>query len=679
MLTGRLLYGGGETVTDTLAAVVTREPDWSALPKDTPPRIRRLLARCLRKDLKLRLQAIGEARIAIDEPEDQPAPVIVAPRKAGWMPWAALGILVAVWAMIPRRTAEQTPPVTRFQVNPPEKTTFHSSYAPVISPDGRSLAAVIIGADGVRQLWIRDLDSLTGRILPGVPDQVASPFWSPDSRSIGFFSGGKLRRIDVSGGSPQTLCDAPVAQGGSWNPEGVIVFTPNTLAPLFRVPASGGAPAPVTELDSSSQEVSHRWPWFLPDGRHFLFLSRSALPEKTGIYVTSLGSKDRKRLMSAVSSPAYAPSADPARGHILFQRETALMAQPFDAVRLELTGDPFPVAERVTQVGVSSRTAFSVSARGALALLAGEETAGDLELVWFDRTGKSLGQASSRMGIFNHLRLSPDQKRVAISRVDPRLGSSDIWLLEFARGISSPFTFGPGNKSLPVWSPDGSRIAWSGVWDSINIYQKVASGDGRDEPLVMSATLKYACDWSPDGRYLVYSATDGRSEHRDLWAAPVEGNGKPVRVVESSFHKDQAQFSPDGRWLAYASNISGNPQVYVQRFQPGGPAAGGGSEGKWQISTAGGYQPRWRRDGKELFYLALDRKIMAVPVQTGGSFQAGAPSALFQIRNMPMTTDSSYQYDVTADGGRFLVRSFTGNSTSVPLTVVLNWATGVKK
>jgi Tol biopolymer transport system component len=682
MLTGRELYAG-ETVTDTLAAVVTREPDWTKLPANTPPRIRRLLERCLRKDVKTRLQAIAEARIAIDEPEDKPAPPIIkTSRRASWMPrvWMGFGILVAIWALFPRRAHEPAPAVVRFLVNPPDKMTFYPS-GPALSPDGRHLAAVVFGPDGVRQLWVRDMDSLAGRLLPGTA-LSGNPFWSPDGRSLGFFAGGKLKRIDIFGGSPQTLCDAPLPMGGSWNQDGVIVFTPNIRDSLYRVPAAGGAPARVTDLDTSSPEPTDRWPWFLPDGRHFLFLFRSSQTEKSGIYVASLDSKDRKRLLSAVSSPAYAPSADPARGHILFRRDTALMAQPFNARQLELTGDPFPIAERVTHIGNLSRTAFSVSAKGALVFLSGDEFQGNMDLVWFDRYGKPLGPAAGLgRGAFNHFRLSPDQKRIAVSRADLQRGNSDIWLLEFARGVPSRFTFDPALKDFPLWSPDGSRVAWvGGVPGTRQIFQKTASGDGQDELLVKSARGMNVGDWSPDGRYLVYSAADGQSGYRDVWAAPLEGDRKPVRIIQSNFNKDQVQFSPDGRWLAYTSNESGNSQVFVQRFQPGGPGVDSGSGGKWQISTAGGSQPRWRRDGKELFCLASDRKLVAVPVQTGASFEAGVLSALFQVPAVPTTSEFAYQYDVTADGKRFLVKTLSsGDVTSQPLTVVLNWAAELKK
>jgi Tol biopolymer transport system component len=679
MVTGRKAFEGKGHASLIAAIMESDPPSLSSVQALAPAALDRLVRRCLAKDPDDRWQNARDVLLELVEVREAPLPAVPARGAASaraWAPWvvAALAVALAVGMYFWPAPA---PPVeaVRFQVALSEKTALFPQGAPVISPDARRLAAVI-SAGGATQLWLRELDLLTGRLLPGTESTTGSPFWSPDSRSIGFFADGKLKRIAVSGGPAQTLCDAPNGQGGSWNREGVIVFTPSIREPLYRVAAVGGPSAPVTALDAANEEVSHRWPYFLPDGRHYLFFCRSAQAEKSGIFVGSLDSKDRRRLVAGDTSVAFAPSGGGSKGHLLFRRDNALMAQPFDAARLSLGGDPYPVAEQVFFIPLNSRAAFSVSETGHLVFLSGEASAGQEELLWFDRSGKQIGSAGLGRGTYHAFRISPDQKRVAFARLDPQVRATDIWLLDLVRGVPSRFTFHPSTEILPVWFPDGGRLVFSSLrTGSPSLYQKVASGDGEEQELLKSGLRGSPWDISPDGRFLLFSAVYERGAVRDLLVLPLQGETKPLRVVQSGFHKDLAQFSPDGRWIAYTSMESGSFQVFVQRSNAGGDQQVAG--GKWQVSTAGGSQPRWRRDGKELFYLASDRKLMAVPVKTGESFEAGLPKSLFQTRISVATL--YYGYDVTADGQRFLVNNLAEEAQVQSITVVLNWTAGLRR
>ena len=501
--------------------------------------------------------------------------------------------------------------------------------------------------------------------LPGTED-AANPFWSPDSRFIAFFvtGAGKLKKIEVTGGPAQTLADAPTPSGGTWNRDGVIVFARSLGDRLYRVPATGGAATPATTLDESRKETAHLWPYFLPDGRHFLYLARSAQRENTGIYVGALDSKETKLLVNADASAAYAPP-----GFLLFLRERTLMAQPFDATKLQLTGEPFPIAEQVGYNARASRAFFSVSEAGMLAFLSTNFT--NTQLVWFDRGGKQLAQVGMPSAD-SSLRLSPDEKRVAVSRLDLLGGSADIWLIDLARNTPSRFTIDPADESSPVWSPDGSHIVFSSNRDGVyNLYQRLSSGAGSDEALLKSAEPKTPYDWSPDGRFILYLAVSPKT-NGDLWVLPLSGDRKPTPFVQTEFNEIQGRFSPDGRWVAYASNESGTYEVYVQSF----PSPGG----KTQVSINGGAQPQWRRDGKELFYLALDRKLMAVEVDGAGPmFVVGVPKPLFEAHVSAVFPSGTTYYNVTGDGQRFLVNTLVGESAPVPFTIVMNWTAGLKK
>jgi Tol biopolymer transport system component len=510
-------------------------------------------------------------------------------------------------------------------------------------------------------LWVRPMGSLAAELLLGT-EGAADPFWSPDSQFLGFFAQGKLKKIAISGGAPRTLCDAPDPRGGSWSRDGVIVFTPHPSAGVHRVSAAGGSVAAVTMLDKARQESSHRWPSFLPDGRHFLYLVFGTKREEIGVFLASLETGEMKRLVTAESNALYAPP-----GFLLFAREGALMAQSFDAAERQLTGEPFSLADRV-RVSLLRRASLSASEN---AVLVYDSSGGsqDCRLGWFNRQGKRLGVIGST-GLYQSVRLSPDEKRLAVVQLDRQTGTGDIWLLDLSRGTDSRFTFDPAGDGAPIWSPDGSRVAWNSNRDGLaNLYQKVTSGAGQDELLLKSDIWKHPLDWSGDRRFILYGKNDPKTKS-DLWILPLEGNREPFPFAQTQFREMQGRFSHDSKWIAYVSDESGSGEVYVQAF----PASGG----KFRISSRGGNQPIWRGDGEELFYISADQKMMAVEVKSGTGakegFEIGVPKALF---NVPVT-GIDVNYDVTDDGRRFLVVT-NEETTAAPITVVLNWTAELKR
>ncbi|HET6645921.1 MAG TPA: hypothetical protein VFH01_01250, partial [Pyrinomonadaceae bacterium] len=510
-------------------------------------------------------------------------------------------------------------------------------------------------------LWVRSIDSITAQPLYGT-EEALYPFWSPDNRFIGFFAAGKLKKIEISSGTVQTLCGAPTPRGATWSRNGVIVFGPSPNNQLFQVPVAGGVPVPVTKLDPSRQEASHRWPHFLPDGRHFLFTVVGG-PQSQGIYVTSLDGGETRRLLNIPNSvAAYAPP-----GYLLFRRESTLMAQAFDADKLQLSGEPFPVAEQVGFDLGTFQTFFSVSQTGLLAY--SSNTGGKTQLTWTDRSGKEVGLVG-QPGNYIRPSLSPDGKRIVVDGSDLQ-GNRDVWLFDLTSGNPTRFTFDPAQELFAVWSPDGSRIVFaSDRQGPRNLYQRSATGAGKEELLLKTDLNAYASDWSDDGRFIVYGVTDPKT-NVDVWVLPLFGDQKPFPFLQTEANERGARFSQDVRWIAYISDESGISQVYVQSF----PASGG----KWQVSTNGGYYVHWRRDGKELFYVSTDNKMMAVDVKgEGPTFEVGAPKALFDLR-VPSFNNPQAQFEVTADGQKFLIPNTFGENTSVPITVVLNWPTDLKR
>jgi serine/threonine protein kinase len=625
-------------------------------PPLAPPWLDRVVRRCLAKDADDRWQSARDLKAALLAP----APVETA-RPASKLPWivaAAFALVACALAFVAFRHATEEPPVARLTMLPPEKSVFFQRSHPMVSPDGRRVTFVA-RTDNTTQLWIRDIDTLVARPLPGTSNSN-DPFWSPDSRSIGFFADGKLKRIDVAGGPAQTVANASQGRGGSWNRDGVIVFTPGPSDPLYRVAAAGGGtPAPVTKRDVSTQENSHRLPWFLPDGRHFLYLVRAGNRGSSAIYAGDIESKQSKRILVAESNVMYVPP-----GLLLFVRESTLIAQLFDAARLETTGDPFPVAEQIDWDQGNSRGSFSVSQNGVLVYFAGA-ISNLVQLAWFDRGGKAMETVGPRGTIFGPA-LSPDGNTAALAVADPSTGNRDIWLYGLARGTANRFTFERSDASRPAWSPDGTQIAFVAARNGQRVLaRKAANGAGAEEILLTLPASTVLSDWSRDGRFLIYFSTNAKGIE-DIWSLPLSGDRKPVPYQVSAFSTVEPKLSPDGRWLAYQSSESGRPEVYVQSFPT--PA------GKFQISTAGAYSPRWSRDGKEIFYLSIDRKMMAVDVKAGAAFEPGTPKALFQTRALRFSP-----YDVSPNGRRFLIASYPEESAGAPLTVVLNWMAGIRK
>ncbi|HUQ91571.1 MAG TPA: protein kinase [Bryobacteraceae bacterium] len=677
MLTAKMAFPG-ESITDILASVVKLEPDWDALPPSTPPVIRKLITRCLAKDRKRRLQAIGEARLVIEDyladPSAGAEPAVaaaLAPSKRRLCPWMALavaGVLslaLAALSLVHFREAAAPERVLSYSLAPPSKSRIHTF---ALSPDGRYLA-LAAAMEGKRRLWVRPLAGLTAQELAGTEDAMY-PFWSPDSRSIGFFAGGKLKRISVDGSPPQILCDAPTGRSGTWNRDGVIVFAASNFGPLQRVPAAGGVPIGVTK---AAEGELHRFPVFLSDGSRFVYLAKSPSPSTTGVYLASLDGPPPRRLLADTSSASWLPPANGAgSGYLLFHRDRTLMAQPLDAKTLGPAGDLFPVAE---QVSLANRdyVQASISFNGVLVYWSGGATLAESQLTWYDRSGKALGNVGTP-ALMEGFALSPDEKTIAVVR-GTSANQSDLWLHELVRAVDTRFTFDLLGNRVPVWSPDGRRIVYTAFGGSYpDLHSKETSGTGPDETLFKNGLERYSCDWSKDGRTLLY--VERRSKGADLWVTNMEGDRKPTPFLETAFNETQGQFSPDGRWVAYASDESGRYEVYVRPF-PSGP-------GKWKISVHGGELPRWRHDGKELFYLSPERQLMATAVKavpgTQPLFSAGSPQLLFDGRIPRLTPGNNvFPYAVAVDGKRFLVQTSLGETAETPLTVVVNWLAAVKK
>jgi len=662
MLTGRPAFAGA-TVAETIAAIVHLEPNWKELRQATPESIRRLLRRCLQKDLKRRLRDIGDARAEIDDAlttsggrRDVREHREVSRR---WI-WGLAFILVALGLGVGWTIEHLQQPVAdlraaRLTVNPPTGTEFRvagETGGAAISPDGRLLAFVARYSNGVDKLWIRPLNSLAARELPGT-DDARYPFWSPDSASLGFFAGGRLKRVEVAGGSPAVICEVASGRGGTWNEEGVVLFNAVNDGPLLKVSATGGTPVPVTTVDTAQGENSHRWPQFLPDGRRFIYFNRGK-----GIYLGSLDRPQEKIwLLNSTTNAIYAPPHGANElGHLFWVRDGTLIAQPFDAVASKVTGQPAMIAEGVA-LGAVGQSTVSISKDGTIVY--SEVGVEHLRLSWYDRNGKQLavfGQPERYVG----LRISPDAKRVALAEV------ADIWQMEFARAIPTRVTFS-GSVNNPVWSPDGQRIAYQ-KGSPPNLFSGSANGTGSEKRLIESRDTLVLRDWSPDGMFLLYSALSNDISSRaqpDLWLLPLTGDRQPFRFLKTPFREGAGQFSPDAAWIAYTSDESRRNEVYVQSFPSG--------QVKWTVSSNGGAWPRWRRDGRELFYVGLDSKVMSVEVRAvSGSLEFGTPTSLFTL---PLTRGENdpYPYDVMPDGQRFLALVPASDAETPPLTVMFNW------
>jgi Tol biopolymer transport system component len=667
MLTGRTLFEG-ETVTDVIAAVVTREPDWAALPDETPRRVRRLLERCLRKDPRKRLPDAGAARLELEEVLAGEAddtgldvPTASAHRRAGTAAWilaaavVALATGLALGVALTRPTPDER--VLSFEVDPPKGTAFylHSERpgAVRVSPDGRMLAFTA-EADGQYKVYVRPLDTTVARALPGT-EGAQYPFWSPDSRYLGFFANGKIRKIQVAGGGgpPVALCDAPEVKGASWGSQGVIVFAPNFNTSIHRVSESGGEATAVTQLNSERKDDSHRHPRFLPDGRHFLYLSRaSGGSGNNAVVVASVDGGEEKVLLNSPTAAEYAS------GHLLFVRELTLMARPFDAERLEFTGEAFPVAEDVRLVApATALSVFSASQTGVLAYAHGGFSFG-LQLAWRDQEGKETGVLGDESAYWD-VRVSPAGDLVLTT-----IGgaNADVWIYEVARNLRTRLTFTEGDEWAGAWSPDGSTVFFASSRGSIyDIYRKAVGGAAPEELLYESENVKLPTSVSPDGRFLAFSE-QSQATSWDLWVLPLDGESPAYPFLQQPFDEVVGVFSPDGRWMAYHSNESGRSEVYVRPFP--GPGR------RWQVSTEGGLWAHWRKDGSEIYYQATSGQVMAVPVERRGEgLSFGAPSPMFELDPQ----ESNFRFSPTADGERFLTIERAGAQAPEPLTVVVNW------
>jgi eukaryotic-like serine/threonine-protein kinase len=667
MLSGKRAFDGA-SMAELMSAILKEEPpELSETNAKISPALDKLVRRCLEKKPERRFQSTNDLGFALESlatPSGTHGNTVALPvvaeaqdkaraarwRSAQWLGWAVagvllLGLLAGALAWLQRAPGELR--AIRSAIVIPEEMNFRRDFA--LSPDGRHLA-LVARTGGKIQIWVRSLDTPAVRALAGT-DGASFIFWSPDSRSIGFFAAGKLKRIEATGGPTTNICDVGNGRGATWNRDGVIVFPPTEGSELHRVSAAGGQATAVTKIDEKAAERYQRFPSFLPDGNHFLYVSQGM------IRVAALDSPVGKPLVPADSHAVYA------QGHVLFVRGGLLLAQPFDLKRLATTGEAVPLAE---QVGISraGKGAFAASEQGLLVYGTGAPEGG--QLTWFDRSGKQTGVLGDTAN-YPALNLSPDGKNVAVQIVDSQ-GAEDLWLYEVARGMRTRFTAdGKGNREA-VWSPDSRHLIFNSSRNGPrDLYQKTV--DGAGEELLLATDLeKVPTAWSPDGRFLLYySMADPRTKS-DVWVLPMAGERQPLPFSQTEFAERRGQFSPDGRWIVYTSDESGQEEVYVAAFP--------GPGGKRRISTAGGLIPRWR--GNEIFYIAADYKLMAAEVRTqGAAIEIGAARALFETR--PWLLTAGYQYDVTADGQRFLINWAGERSATAPLTLVQNWAEGLKK
>jgi serine/threonine protein kinase/Tol biopolymer transport system component len=669
MATGKPAFAG-KTRASLIAAILSSEPQpMEALQPMTPPALARVVKKCLAKDPDERWQSasdlaselnwIAEGRSQAGEAGRVPAGSRRWER-ASWLLAATFFLLLMAGGAAWWQASNRRPPPMYFHTSVP----FPANDL-ALSPDGRILAMVAYSAQVNNYvLWTYEVGGRRTSSQNGT--QGASyPFWSPDAKFIGFFADGKLKKVDVSGGQVQVLCDAPNGRGGAWNQDGVIVFTPDGAGGLSRVSSSGGPPVEMTKLDTSRLEWSHRWPVFLPDGKHFLYLAAnfSGHIENNAVFLGSLDSQEKRLLVSASANAAY---AEP--GYLVYLRDKTLVAQPFDRRRYVLTGEPHTLSDELLYFPGVDRAVFSVSSGEVLVTQTGKG-ASISQLTWFDRTGKPAGTVGMP-GSYNNVSLSPDGRSVATDQTDPDGRKIDIWVHEPARGTARRLTFDPALDQTPVWSPDGKQILFASNQKlGIELILKNADGSGPEElvtdPGASGSVRVNVWDWSRDGKYMLFGT--GNELSSVSWPERVI---KPL--LQAKWTARNAQFSPDSRWIAYASNETGSMEIYVSPF----PSV----NGKWQVTSAGGQEPRWRQDGKELFYISADGKMMAVAVTTGATFEASSPVALFQThRRQPVSTQDVFSYDVSGDGQRFLIATKVDEANAAPLSILLNWASEMEK
>jgi eukaryotic-like serine/threonine-protein kinase len=660
---GALLY---EMLTGLRPGEAQKAPvDLSHLPADTPASVRWLVGRCLEREARHRLRTMSEARAAVESCIANPAAAAeavapAAPRLSRRVWWAATAAALAVAALGFVVTRKLTSGPVRAEVMSVaplnERMMFQddgfAGAGVAVSPDGnRVVFPAVFG--GVTALWLRELDQPNPKLLEGT-EGAAGPFWSPDGRNIGFSASGKLKRIPLTGGAAVSICDVGYSTGASWNKDDVIIYGTNDGG-VFRVPAGGGTPAPVTGLDKVRGEDSHRYPWFLPDGRHFLYTARLGERRNSSVYVGDLESKERRLVFDVASNAAY---AEP--GYVLFAIGRTLMAQPFDVEGWRTSGAAVPIAQNVSYSSNPVVANFGVAPDGTLAYTSTD--VGIVQLTWFDRAGKVLGAVGPPGGL-EFFSLSPDEKAIVVPRNNTETWKFDLWQYGLTQNTETRFTF-TGHSRFPVWSSDGKNIAFNGSQGGVTkLYQKPAIGGGDEE--VLEAADKIPADWSRDGRYLItMTGNQTPVTGNDIWVLPLFGDRKPYPYLNSKANEFFARLSPDGKWMAYASNESKRYEVYVAGFPTSGEPH--------QVSNGGGSRPVWSRNGKELYYMSPAGKVMAVEIKTAGAFQATAPKPLFTVR-FPF---QNHNFDVTKDG-RFLIPVLVDQS-AVPMTVVHHW-TGLLK
>ena len=665
MATGKPAFSG-KSRASLIAAILTAEPQpIEVLQPMTPVGLGRIVRKCLAKDPDDRWQSASDLAAELKWIAESGSHVGErVPAPTGAAPWQNIGLIAAaVFFLLALAGGAAWWTATHRRLPP---MYFHASvpFAAndlALSSDGHTLVMVAYSPSANDyMLWTYELGSQRTTPLEGTHG-ANYPFWSPDGRSIGFFADGKLKRVDVQGGQVQVICDAPNGRGGAWNRDGAIIFSPDALGPLLRLSSSGGTPTEVTKIDTSRAETGHRWPSFLPDGKHFIYLAAN-FSGRAGINAIFLGSLDSPEKHLLVQTSANALYSDP--GYLLYMRDKTLVAQPLDLRQFALTGEPKTLSDAVLYFPQVYRAAFSVAGPDILVAQTGRGVYLS-QLTWFDRNGKAVG-TTGKPSWYNNLQISPDGRKIATDQTDQDGRNIDVFVQDPARDATTRLTFDPALDTTPAWSPDGKQLVYSSNRSlDFRLYKKNADGSGPDEEISNGNGHAFnVLDWSHDGKYILTRRSN------ELWYLTMPAH--EVQPLVRGWLVGSAQFSPDGRWVAYASNESGSMEIYVAPFPAG--------NSKWQVSTGGGQEPRWRRDGKELFYLSRDSKLMSVPVSTGTSFESGAPVVLFQTHHrQPISSQDTFSYDVSADGQRFLIATQVDEPSIAPLSVLLNWGSEMEK
>jgi Tol biopolymer transport system component len=668
MVTGKRAFEG-KTTASTIAAILASEPPPISTVKPlSPPALEGTVRSCLAKDPDERLQTAHDLKLQLKWIKESgsspqlPAAAAASRRSgsnAGWVVSGFLLVLLLVAATF-----------WFFNRDAP-RTMYFNSAAPfpaasvALSPDGRTLALVAYSDQANKNMiWIHRIGSRGAATLPGT-EGAFYPFWSPDGKSLGFFAQGKLKTTDAaSGGAAQIVADAPFGRGGAWGPDGTILFTPDAWSGLYRVPSSGGTPMPVTKPDFSQSQVSHRWPLFLPDGRHFLYLACnfSGKLDKNEVIVGSLDKEERHVVVTASTNALF---AEP--GYLVYWRDNALVAQRFDLHSYALSGEPRAISDVVQYYPQTNYAVFTLAGKTLVAQTgAGKGANSKSQLIWFDRHGKQVGTVGPPDQVSNP-KLSPDGRLVVVDQTDVDGRHVNIWLHNLDGSTASRLGFGPWLEQIPVWRPNGRQVVYTSNEKLLfSIYAKNTDGSGAAESILdMGSPQQGPWDWSQDDKYLL------ARKDRELWYVTM-ADRQAHPLLQSPWLIRNAQFSPDGKFVAYASSETGSWEIYVSPFP--------GFGSKWQVSRGGGEEPRWRRDGKELYYLAPDGTVMAVDVKAGASFESSSPAGLFQAHpRQPISAMDFFSYDVTADGQKFLVNTKVQTPNAAPLSVILNWSAEMEK